>query len=103
MRSDNLVLPAAHSSERIAVVDVLRAFALFGIIITHSAMGFLAGPTPDPQFMTFTSLDRVVSRLENLFTFGKFFTIFAFLFGLSFAIQLNNAAQKGAAFSGRFA
>jgi uncharacterized protein len=103
VREDERVPPTTRSFERIAVVDVLRAFALLGIIITHAAMGFLAGPAPDPQFMTFSPLDRIVSRLENLFTFGKFFTIFAFLFGLSFAIQLDNAAQKGAAFSGRFA
>ena len=88
--------------ERIAVVDVLRAYALFGIIITHSAMGFLAGPPPGPDFMLFSPLDRVVSQLEHLLTFGKFFTIFSFLFGLSFAIQLRNATEKGVGFSGRF-
>jgi uncharacterized protein len=91
------------SGERIAVVDVLRAFALFGIIITHSVTAFLAGQPPTPEFMQFTALDRGVAQLEHLFTFGKFYTIFSFLFGLSFAIQLRNAAQKGTGFSGRFA
>ncbi len=52
--------------------------------------------------MLYSSLDRIVERLEHLLTFGKFFTIFSFLFGLSFAIQLRNATQKGASFSGRF-
>jgi uncharacterized protein len=94
--------PLSSSGERIEVVDVLRAFALFGIIITHSVNGFLAGPTPAPDFMLFTPLDRVVAKLEHLLTFGKFYTIFSFLFGLSFAIQLRNATQKGAAFKGRF-
>jgi uncharacterized protein len=88
--------------DRIAVVDVLRAYALFGIIITHSVTGFLAGQAPSPDFMLFTSFDRLVADLENLLTFGKFFTIFSFLFGLSFAIQLRNATQKGVGFSGRF-
>src|SRR4030095_1602560 len=81
---------------------VLRAYALFGIIVTHSVTGFLAGQAPSPDFMLFSPLDRVVSNLENLLTFGKFFTIFSFLFGLSFAIQLRNATQKGVGFSGRF-
>lgn len=85
------------------MVDVLRAYALFGIIITHAVDGFLAGPPPGPDFMLFGSLDRVVEKLEHLLTFGKFFTIFSFLFGLSFAIQLRNATQKGASFKGRFA
>jgi len=88
--------------DRIAVVDVLRAYALFGIIITHSAVGFLAGPPPGPDFMLFGPLDRAVNQLDHLLTFGKFFTIFSFLFGLSFAIQLRNAVEKGVGFSGRF-
>jgi uncharacterized protein len=89
-------------AERIAVVDVLRAYALFGIIITHSVTGYLAGQPPSPDFMLDSGFDRLVANLENLLTFGKFFTIFSFLFGLSFAIQLRNAAQKGVGFSGRF-
>lgn len=94
---------SATPNERIAVVDVLRAFALFGIIITHCAVGYLAGPAPVPEFMQFDSADRVVSRLTSLLCFGKFFSIFAFLFGLSFAIQLESAHRKGRGFAGRFA
>ena len=93
-------LPAA--GDRIAVVDVLRAYALFGIIVTHSVTGFLAGQSPSPDFMLFSPFDRVVAQLEHLLTFGKFFTIFSFLFGLSFAIQMRGAEQKGVGFSGRF-
>ena len=103
MKADEAVPPVAYSTERIAVVDVLRAFALLGIIVTHSVTGFLAGAAPSPDFMTFGPLDRIVVELERLFSFGKFYTIFSFLFGLSFAIQLNNAARKGVAFAGRFA
>jgi len=88
--------------ERIAVVDVLRAFALFGIVITHATTGFLAGQPPGPDFMLFSPLDRVVFQLAHLLTFGKFFTIFSFLFGLSFAIQLRIASEKGVGFAGRF-
>jgi uncharacterized protein len=93
----------SSSGERIAVVDVLRAYALFGIIITHSVDGFLAGQEPVTDFMLFSPLDHAVKQLAHLFTFGKFYSIFSFLFGLSFAIQLRNAMQKGAGFSGRFA
>ena len=93
----------APSTDRIVVVDVLRAVALLGIIINHFAMSFLAGPEPVPNFNQFSSLDTVVNDLAELLTFGKFFAIFSFLFGLSFAIQLDNAARKGAAFAGRFA
>jgi uncharacterized protein len=90
-------------ADRIAVVDVLRAFALLGIIVTHAEMGFLAGPPPAPDFMQFSALDGAVHRFVAVMVESKFFSIFAFLFGLSFAIQLDRARHKGAAFSGRFA
>jgi uncharacterized protein len=93
--------PAA--GERIAVVDVLRAFALLGIIITHAVGSFLGGPPPAPGYNVFGAADQWVGTLTNLLVFGKFFSIFAFLFGLSFAIQLNSADRKGAAFTARFA
>src|SRR6185503_5515487 len=92
----------APAGERIAVVDVLRAVALFGIIITHCAQGYLASRPPRPGFMNLTELDAVVANLVMLLAIGKFFTIFSFLFGLSFALQMHSAAQKGAAFAGRF-
>jgi uncharacterized protein len=91
------------TGERIAVVDVLRAFALFGIVVTHAEMGFLAGPPPGPDFMLFGSLDATVHRWVAVLVESKFFSIFAFLFGLSFAIQLDRAGQKGRPFAGRFA
>lgn len=94
---------AATHGDRIAVLDVLRAFALFGIVVTHSAGGFLAGRAPTPDFMTFGRVDELFSQLNSLFVFGKFYTIFSFLFGLSFAIQIRSAERKGEPFAGRFA
>jgi len=94
---------AVSSGDRIAVVDVLRAFALFGIIVTHSAGGFLAGRPPSPDFMSFGRIDELFSQLNSLFVFGKFYTIFSFLFGLSFALQIRSAELKGESFAGRFA
>ena len=92
----------AAASSRIVVVDVLRAFALFGIIITHAADGFLEGSKPTPTFMIFSSWDAFALQAQTLLTYGKFYTLFSFLFGLSFAIQMRNAEEKGRAFGGRF-
>ena len=89
-------------SDRIAVVDMLRAFALFGIILTHAEMGFLAGPPPAPGFDVFGPIDQLADTVIRVLTTGKFFTVFSFLFGLSFAIQIDRAAQKGVPFAGRF-
>lgn len=95
--------PLSATSERIVIVDVLRAFALFGIIVNHSAIAFLAGPQPKPNYIVFSAFDSFINEAVRLLTFGKFFAIFSFLFGLSFAIQLQSADRKGASFSGRFA
>ena len=92
-----------NAEGRIAVVDALRAVALFGIIVTHSEFEFLAGPDPSPTYGEVHAFDPLVSQLVAAFASGKFFSIFAFLFGLSFAIQLANATRKGTGFSGRFA
>jgi uncharacterized protein len=89
-------------SDRIAVVDMLRAFALLGIVITHAEMAFLAGPPPAPGFDVFSPIDGIVDTATRLLTTGKFFTVFSFLFGLSFAIQIDRAAKKAVPFAGRF-
>lgn len=90
--------------DRIRVIDALRGFALLGIVIAHIGNHYVAGMVP-PSVGTlnlFTPLDRIAGSMGELLTFGKFFTIFSFLFGLSFAIQLDNAARKKQPFVGRF-
>lgn len=88
-------------SERIAVIDALRGFALMGIIVAHCAGQYLAGMSPPDYNPIFSSLDQWVGDWATYLTFGKFFTIFSFLFGLSFAIQMDRAATAGRPFVGR--
>lgn len=91
------------TNNRIEVIDALRGFALLGIIITHSAGQYFAGPTP-PSAGTlniFSPIDNVLGDILMYLTFGKFFTIFSFLFGLSFAIQMDSASKMGRSFVGR--
>jgi uncharacterized protein len=90
-------------TNRITVIDALRGFALLGIIVNHSTQEFLAGPTPPshPTFNIFSPTDAFVGQLMGYLTLGKFFTIFSFLFGLSFAIQMDSATKDGCPFAGR--
>ena len=90
-------------TNRITVIDALRGFALLGIIINHSTQEFLAGPTPpsNPTFNIFSPADALFGQIMGYLTLGKFFTIFSFLFGLSFAIQMDSAAKDGRPFAGR--
>jgi uncharacterized protein len=91
------------TNNRIEVVDALRGFALLGIIITHCAGQYLSGPTP-PSAGTlnlFSPLDKFFGEFLGYLTFGKFFTIFSFLFGLSFAIQMDTTSKTGRSFVGK--
>lgn len=96
-----LIGSRSTASDRIAVIDALRGFALVGIIANHSSGQYLAGFPPPTYNILFTPLDQWVSEATSLLTFGKFFTIFSFLFGMSFAIQMDNAARAGRPFVGR--
>jgi uncharacterized protein len=86
-------------SERVETIDILRGLALFGILAAN-IRGF-AGP-PITYFMPhlfWTALnDRIAQAFIDTFVQGKFITIFAFLFGVGFAVQFDRANARGAKF-----
>lgn len=87
---------------RIHVLDALRGFALLGVILMHMLQhfGIFSGmPASEPQF---PMLDTAIQWLSQHVIMGKFINIFAFLFGLSFFIQMDRGAKKGIDFRKRF-
>ncbi|MDR2913347.1 MAG: DUF418 domain-containing protein [Tannerella sp.] len=88
---------------RVEVVDVLRGFAIMGIIILHSIehFNFYRFPPEIPfEWMKFT--DKAI--WDGLFFAfgGKAYAIFALLFGFSFYIQDDNEKKRGHDFRLRF-
>jgi uncharacterized protein len=83
-------------SERITVIDTLRGAALFGILIANMR-GFNApmGAYFQPQLMWTWMPDRLAQAFVDWMVQGKFITIFAALFGVGFAIQLERATARG--------
>src|SRR5258706_8281880 len=79
---------------RIEIIDILRGFALLGIIMVHFTEQYYAGQPPEIHAdMTAKNLaDQIVLGLIGFFVQGKFFMIFSFLFGLSFFIQLDKSS-----------
>jgi uncharacterized membrane protein YeiB len=104
LRSLKIAMRLATPKTRISVIDALRGFALFGIIIAHYCDQYYAGMLPPghENFNVKNTADAILGLLHNIFVFGKFFTIFSFLFGVSFGIQIANAQEKNQAFAGRF-
>ncbi len=76
--------------ERILIIDGLRGFAPLGILIAHIPYWFNAGPSPDGIFQSIAATSVFVLLRLKGFYFGKILTFFSFLFGLSFALQMES-------------
>jgi uncharacterized protein len=93
------VLSPTALQERIAVLDVVRGFAIFGILLVNIA--FFSAPLYLQMAGMHWGTDtvgRATELLVRLFIQGKFYSLFSFLFGLGFAVQLLRAEAKGVRF-----
>lgn len=94
MSTANKVIPV-QVGERIQVIDVLRGFAVLGILLMNmrSFSGQAFSPTSWPE-----TLDRNILILIDMFAQAKFYSLFSFLFGWGMAIQMSRAEAKGIKF-----
>lgn len=81
--------------ERIEVLDIVRGFALFGVLLVNMASfkGLLLFPVNTPTEFS-SILDQMAAWFIQLFGVAKFYTIFSFMFGLGFYIFMDRALQK---------
>lgn len=86
------------ASERFAILDILRGFALLGICMANfpefSLYNFL--PQEVKSSMSTAAADNITRWLLYIFVDGKFYTLFSLLFGIGFSIIIRNAERKGA-------
>jgi uncharacterized protein len=73
------------SSDRIVALDVLRGFALLGILLVN-ILDFSGVANSDR--IEAGPVDNLVSSVIGFFAGGKFISMFAMLFGIGFVIQL---------------
>jgi uncharacterized protein len=79
--------------ERLAILDVLRGFALFGVLIVNVEGPFSTGwfrPVSDTH-----AVDVAANWFVRLVVAGKAMTLLTFLFGFGFAVQLARAEERG--------
>ncbi len=94
--------PVAYG-ERIVGVDVVRGFALLGILLVN--MSYFGQPFQDLM----TGVERWPAWYDHAAEFavtalaeGKFYILFSTLFGLGMAIQMGRSAARGAGFAGYY-
>ena len=90
-------LAPASGEERLDVVDALRGFALFGILLANVLYWSGWGMVTDEQRIAWGGADGELwqYRFHHLLVDGKFYTIFSFLFGAGFALQLERLTRRG--------
>ncbi len=95
-------LAPVRESDRISVLDVLRGFALIGILMMNiewfnRSIAVLTMPD-----LSLRDADHAAGFLVKVFVEGKFYKLFSLLFGMGFAVMLLRAEQVGRPFFGWF-
>jgi len=89
---DHVTERPVSGRERILALDVLRGFAMVGVLIAYCMWSL--GTAPEESW---SPLDRRIGDAVGFLIDGKFYTILATLFGLGFSIQLGRASDDAAA------
>ena len=83
------------SRERIEILDVLRGLAVGGILIGNVQWFSGYGMVPPSIADQAPLADQITRFLVHFFIEGKFYSIFSFLFGFGFAMQIARAEERG--------
>lgn len=91
-------------AERIKILDILRGMALMGILIVHFVTGphWMFADAGQRALMPFPGVNQVVSAVVDFLFTDKSRTLFAFMFGISFFIQLRTAEHHKKPFEKAF-
>ena len=81
------------TTDRVLALDVLRGWAVGGMLVVN--FGYFSQQGLAPR----AGVDAVGRPLVQLLADGKFWTLFAVLFGIGFAMQLERATTRGAVFA----
>lgn len=98
-----LSVPVAES-ERVRWIDALRGFALLGIVIANLESSMVRFLLPDKGhgLGPLAPLNVPFEFFESALIQGKFYSIFSFLFGLGFSVQMMRGAERGGEFGAFF-
>lgn len=85
------------TSTRYEIVDIVRGLALFGVLLGNMIWTTQWFALTDDQRTSLPTLelDKILSFLAFMLVDFKFYTLFAMLFGLGFAMQLSRSSDEG--------
>ncbi|MEX2573465.1 MAG: DUF418 domain-containing protein [Balneolaceae bacterium] len=91
-------------SERIHVLDALRGFAIFGILMINILVfsGYTYMTEDVHNGLLLADWNTAFDRIHTVFFRGKFYTLFSLLFGIGFAIQFIRASSTDRSFLRHF-
>ncbi len=82
--------------DRINRLDVIRGFAVFGILVANI---FIYAYSSNNIPFADSTLDRFTGTFLSLFVEGKFYALFCILFGMGLALQTRRAEYSGVQFT----
>ena len=83
-----------QQNERMVVVDVVRGFALIGVLIANFT-SYIDQNLPSGILYSISApLDKALSSINTIFFEWKFMTIFSILFGYGFGLILISLNKK---------
>jgi len=80
--------------QRFEIIDIIRGFALFGVLIFNiycfnmPPLGYIS------KYESVLLIDKISYWFIRILIAGKFYTLFSFLFGLGFALQIDRLKKK---------
>jgi uncharacterized protein len=88
-------LAPVQKAERIDVLDILRGYALFAILIGNIQTVRVPWFTPGFDLPDLATIDQLAHTLIYTTLGTELYLVFSFLFGLGFAVQISRAQTKG--------
>ncbi len=90
------------TKSRLINIDILRGFALLGVLLANlQSLTYPGSYLPPLVFADHSAIDRVFEAFIRIFAEGSFYPLFATLFGLGFAMQLQKPGFTPAKFRRR--
>ena len=92
----------AVTDSRLINIDILRGFSLLGVLLANiQSLTYPGVYLPALTFANHRTLDRTVETFIRVFAEGSFYPLFAALFGLGFAMQMQKVGFTPARFRRR--